>query len=252
MNEFYSISQENEKPQSVYQLKNLGKQTIMAIVGKPVRGDWGERHSYESQTFYRDTTAEDYDNEFVRKLMGIKPPYDLYKILDYHLNHYLTTKGGDKLRFIKQIRYVVLPIVKKRKNSDVCVELILDWINEIEMKKDNKKQSDFTLKIGEINAPTQLQVNSDNSTQKQQISYTKEDVKKLFDELKKDIESFNDELKEEFQIEIDSALKQLNKGKNIGSRLLTIGSLIKDIGISVFANLIASPIFEMMKPTLGL
>ncbi len=252
MTEFYSINAENENPQNDYQLQNLGKQTIMAVIGKSVRGDWGEERNYQSQTFYRDTTSDDYDNAFANKLLDIKPPYDLQKILDYHLDFYLTKKHGDKLKFIKQIKYVVLPIIKNRKNNDIYVELILDWINEREMKKQKGKQSAITLKVENINAPTQFQVNSDNSSQTQQVSYTENNVREFFDELKKDIEVLNAELKDDFQIEIDNALKQLNKGNNINSRLLTIGSLIKEVGINVFTNLIASPIFELMKPILGL
>ena len=56
MNEFYSISQENQKPDDEYQLKNLGKQTIMMIVGRPSRRNyWGENESPQSQKFYIET-----------------------------------------------------------------------------------------------------------------------------------------------------------------------------------------------------
>ncbi|MEI6348178.1 MAG: hypothetical protein WCP69_09555 [Bacteroidota bacterium] len=252
MNEFYSICKEDADPENEYQMQNLGKQTIMAVIGKQVRGDWGESRSCQSQTFYKDTVPEDYDDAFVLKLTSVKPPYDLYKVLDYHLSYYINTNHGDKDRFLKQIKYVILPIIQKRKSLDVYMELITEWIKKNDMNTKNNKTADITLNIGDINAPTQFQLNSDNSSQSQEIYYNKEDIKELFELLKKDIEKINEEFKEEFQYEIESAIKQLNKGKDIRNRLFTIGSLIKEVGINLFANLLASPIYSLMKPFLGI
>jgi hypothetical protein len=252
MNEFYSIAEEGREPENSLQLRNLGKQTVMGIIGKSIRGDWGERRS-QSQTYYKETTSEDYDFVFANKLTGSKPPYELCDVLDYHLAFYVNKNNGDALKFVKQIKYVVLPIIKKRKDKDAYIEIISEWINQHEMKPKPKEQKAIiTMNIENINAPAQFQLNSDNSHQSQQISYSQDNIRELFDLLKKDIEKINSDLKDDFQLEIESALKQLNKGKGIGNRLLTIGTFIKDVGINTFANLVAAPIFELMKPALGL
>lgn len=106
--------------------------------------------------------------------------------------------------------------------------------------------------VGDINSPTQFQQGSTHSSQAQEITYSQENISKLFTLLKADIEKLNVELKEDLKSEMDYALRQLGKGKSIKTQLSNIGGLIKDVGINVFANLIASPIFEIMKPALGL
>lgn len=251
MNKFYSIAEEGREPDNEYQLQNLGRQTPMGVIGKSVRGDWGERRS-QSQTFYKETTSEDYDFVFANKLTDSKPLYELCGVLNYHFEFYVNNNNGDPLKFVKQIKYVVLPIIKKRKDKDAYIEIISEWIDEHEMKpKPKEQQANITMNIENINAPAQFQLNSDNSHQSQKISYSKENIQELFDVLKKDIEKLNSDSKEDFILEIEKALKQLKAGKDVKGRLLTIGSLIREVGINVFANLLAAPVFELMKPALG-
>jgi hypothetical protein len=106
--------------------------------------------------------------------------------------------------------------------------------------------------LRDINSPTQFQQSSNNSVQFQGIAQTKENIKELFSLLKTDMEKLNSEQKDDLKSEIEYASRQLDKGNSVKTQLLNIGILIKDVGISVFANLIASPIFEIMKPALGL
>ncbi|NTW32134.1 MAG: hypothetical protein HGB12_05855 [Bacteroidetes bacterium] len=121
------------------------------------------------------------------------------------------------------------------------------------MDSNIKNKNNMTIiKTGNVNAPMQIQQNVNGSQQTQQINYSKENITELFSLLKKDIEQLNKDLSDEFKTEMDYAIKLLNKGKDIKSPLLNIGSLIKSIGISVFSNIITSPIFEIMKPWLGL
>ncbi len=82
MNEFYSIGQENKKPSNPYQLNNLGKKIASMSFGIATMGG-----SYKDDTIYRNTTSKDYDSSFSRKLTSINPPYDINKLLNFHLNY---------------------------------------------------------------------------------------------------------------------------------------------------------------------
>jgi len=252
MNDFYSIALENTEPINEYQLKNIGTRRIMATLGKPRRGDWGERMGYEYQRFYTDTKPEDYDDLFATKITNVKPPYELNNLLEFHCEQYLKIKNGTKDKFVKHVKYVVLPIIKQRIKSEVYAELVEEWINQNNMNSINENRGTVTLNMKNISAPTQVQVNSNSSTQKQVNSFAEKDIKQLFEALEKDLINLEKDLKEELQAEMVNALKYLNKGKNINSRLETIGSLIREVGLSVFSNLIASPIFEIIRPYLGL
>jgi hypothetical protein len=249
MNEFYSIAKEGTEPQNDFQLQNLGTRTVRAIIGKPVRNSiWGNDNEPRSQTFYRDTTSEDYDGLFACKLIECRPPYKLSEIIDYHFKFYTTQTKGGREKYIMQIRYVVLPMIKKRKNTEVHVELIEEWLD----KMAKKKKSPTNIKIGNINAPAQFLVNSDNSNQTLKIAYRENDVKDLLKNLRLDSEKLGGTLPEEFADEIEKTLKQLEGNKNVKGRLLTIGEMIKDVGIGVFTNVISTPAFEALKPFLGL
>jgi hypothetical protein len=68
MNEFYSICKENTEPRDEFQLKNLGKRTVIMIVGKYSHRNYGaETESPQSQIFYRDTNSNDYDGALAYK-----------------------------------------------------------------------------------------------------------------------------------------------------------------------------------------
>ncbi|MFO0320921.1 MAG: hypothetical protein ACK504_00655 [Bacteroidota bacterium] len=108
-----------------------------------------------------------------------------------------------------------------------------------------------TILLGE-NATAQIQQNTNNSIQTQQITYTKENINELFSLLKADLAKLNQEQEEELSAEIENAIKQLDKGKDIKSRLDTIGGILKDIGIETFVSLAASPIVNILKPILGI
>jgi hypothetical protein len=108
------------------------------------------------------------------------------------------------------------------------------------------------INVGDINSPTQFQQGSNHSTQTQEIAYTEENINKLFTLLKADFDKLSIDVRDDLNSEIEYASKQLKKGKSVKTQLLNIGGLVKDVGINVFANLIASPIFEIIKPAMGL
>ena len=110
----------------------------------------------------------------------------------------------------------------------------------------------YHISVGDINSPTQFQQGSDNSSQTQEINYSKENINQLFTLLKADFDKLSVEVREDLKSEIEYASKQLDKGKSVKTQLSNIGSLVKDVGINVFANLLASPIYEILKPALGL
>lgn len=252
MNKFYSIASEGQNPIDSYQLSNLGTKVTSMVIGRTVRGDWGER-SYESQSYYRDTTEEDYDHVIASKLMDCRPPYLLDDILNYHLNFYVNQAKGKKQEFLNQIRYVVLPIIKKRKDKEVCQELTENWLTKMEEKKSKTQHQSITLKNN--NAPIQLQVNSDNSSQSQQITYSNKDIDELLSQLRLDIQNLKDQSEhsfDELNDEIEKVIKHLNQGKDIKGRLLTIGSIIKDIGIGLFVNFVSANNFQPLKSLFGL
>lgn len=125
MNQFYDISMENQEP-TLYQLRHLGNQShVMSVGSYKGREDFGRRRS-EWQHLYRPTTSEDYDKEFAYRISKIKPPYTLFVFLDYHFNDYLQ-RGNDPSIFLKHIKYVILPIMRKRAYAEEYIELVHDW-----------------------------------------------------------------------------------------------------------------------------
>jgi len=102
------------------------------------------------------------------------------------------------------------------------------------------------------NSTAQIQQNTLNSNQSQQINHTKENITELLTLLKADITRLNNEKTDDLTLEIENAVKQLDKGKDIKSRLLTIGEIVKDIGIEVFVSLASSPLVNILKPLLGI
>lgn len=247
-NEFYLIEDNNDSD-SPLKLNDLGDKRIYLSYGIRVSNYWGEQIN-KTESVNTPVTSEDYDKQFANKLIQIKPPYEINNLIEFHLKFYVDIQKGSKEKFIKQMKYVIVPIIQKRKGKEVYVQLLNEWISQ----NDNTQNinNNGKLSIENINAPTQIQINSPYSTLNQEITYSNQDIIDFFEQIKLEIQNIENEIKDELLIEINTASKNLNKGKNINSRLLTIGSLMKDIGINVFANLAATPIFILIKPYLGL
>lgn len=256
MNRFYDISENEDLPKESLQLRNLGKQRIFAITGGRKGSDyWGTR-STESQYHYTATVPEDYDDLFADKLYNWKPIYDLGEVVEFHYRHYVSLHPNESCEFLKHMKYVILPKLKKRKNNDDHTGLFEDWLNEKnpeQMSANRKHEVNYnSIHMGDINAPIQFQQSSHHSTQTQTNQYQKDDVKAAFELLSKDIQNVNEQIRNDFAMEMDYAVTQLERNRDIKPQLLNIGSLMKDVGLGTFTNLLAAPIFEVIKPFLGL
>jgi hypothetical protein len=256
MNPFFDISNDENLPYDEFPLRNLGRQQIFAIIGGRRGSDYWGTSGTASKTTYRDTVPEDYDKQFIYKLQKWKPVYAIDHLIEYHYGYYTGEHQQGHDPFLKNMRYVILPKLKKIKNNEVCVELFEQWLDHKAPKiKEDIKPSIVNynnIKVGSINAPTQFQQNSDHSIQTQQNHYHKEDFQKLFELLKKDIENVDEKIRKDFAMEMDYAVTQLERDRDIKPQLLNMGALIKTVGMGTFTNLLAAPIFELIKPHLGL
>lgn len=247
MNPFFDISIENNLPINNYQLKNLGLQRIyFSIIS---------RHE-DTSNHYRKTTEKDYDNLFTDKLWKWSPVYEIDKLLEYHYKFYIETNPDDGDKFLKHIRFVILPKIEVKTKESVHAELIIDWLNSKKNKNTNPPEHTIihnnTIKIGDINAPVQFQQSSNNSVQTQQFELKRDDINTAFDLIKKDIEKLDAQIRSDFSMEMDYAVAQINKNRDAKPQLSNIGSMMKEIGTGVFTNLAAAPIFEYLKPFFGL
>lgn len=249
MNDFYSICHDESYRESKYQLRNLGKEVFLGGIGTISRNDFGQRKS-SFTSHYRPTTDTDYDVQFSREIIEHKPVYELEELIDFHLNYYINLKQGSKDTFVKHIKYIVLPLVEKSPNSKVHQDLINEWLGKnMTNKKENKGGTIFS--IGDIK-DSQVQINSDNSVQEINTKNSSEEIQKTFDLIREDIKRLNGPEREELSAEVDRAEERLKQGKEVKPRLLMIGELIKEIGTDVFTSLVSSPIYDMVKPLLGM
>lgn|GEM_PF-1051298 len=126
MNDFYDISEQRVVEADSMQLENLGDQQILAVIGKTARGGWGERE-YTSKTYYTATKPGDYDELFASRISGIKPPYETENLLEHHFRYYTSRFPENRNKFLQHIRYVILPLLKRRK-LDVYIDFLKEWL----------------------------------------------------------------------------------------------------------------------------
>ena len=253
MNPFFNISTDKNLPSTALQLTNLGERRIYASMGKRSRDGWGQS-SIQVNDIYTAVVPEDYDKQFIYKLQKWKPIYELGLVVEHHYNHYLTQHVQGHDEFIKQMRYVILPMLKKQRNAEVCTELFEQWLDQKTPKTQAKPHTvnNNTINVGSVNAPSQFQQNSDHSVQTQHDHYQKVGIKEAFELIKRDIQNVNEQIRKDFAMEMDYAIIQLERDKDIKPQLVNIGALIKAVGMGTFTNLLAAPIFELIKPHLGL
>lgn len=244
MTKFYKIANEAKLPDSDFELNNLG---IQIKFNRLVNHGHGH---IRTEYAYRKTTSDDYDKTFVKRISDITPIFKMADLLNFHFDNY----EGDKNEYLAHIKYLILPLMKKEKNSEGHIDLVNDWLAKKETKQNPTVNHihNYNIKTGDVNAPTQFQQNSDNSVQNQTLNYNEAMVKNLFEVLETDIEKLATDIKEEFSSKMSYALKQIKQGKDIRSQLLNIGSLISNVGLPFFVNLVSSGVFEVMKPYLGI
>lgn len=255
MNPFFDISTHTELPEGSLQLENLGSRRIWMSLGKRVRGDWGEGNRYERKHIYTDVTAEDYDRQFITKMLRIRPSYDIDRLIDHHFAYYLSNRRENENQFLKHMRYEIYPALKKRDTSGVYTELFDKWLQSKSVHSHDLQSgqtvNNNTINFGNIHAPIQFQQNSSNVVQTQHNHISQEQVREFIDLLRKDIEQVDENIRKDFAMEMNYAVKQLEKGQDAKPQLLSIGGLMKDAGINTFANVLAAPVFEFIKPYLG-
>src|SRR4051794_34450464 len=108
MTKFYKIANEGEDPKNDFELKNLGSKIKFNRLVNYGHGHIGTERDY------RQTTTDDYDNSFVNLLCSIRPIHRLKDLLNFHLGYY----EGDKNEFLAQIKYIIIPLMKKDKNNE--------------------------------------------------------------------------------------------------------------------------------------
>ncbi|TPG38070.1 hypothetical protein [Flavobacterium pectinovorum] len=232
---FYAIAKEGIEPHE-FEIEFFGDKTEHKAVSA-VNG-------YISiNKIYKQATDADYDRRFCTAMYKIKPIFKVPFFLDYQLSRY----EGNQSEFLAQIRYVILPRSKNGKLAHA--EIIEKWL---ESKEEKPNIGTYSISTGDVNAPIQIQQNSNHSSQKQKISYSPSNIVDLFSILKNDIEKLDTSIRGDFEMEMNYAIKQLEKENNIEPQLLNIGSLISNIGLPIFTNLTSSGIFETVKPLLGL
>ncbi len=129
----------------------------------------------------------------------------------------------------------------------------LNYLRNMEKSKNSENQNGIIIQ-NIINSQIQFQKDNINSNQEISVNnqLTNDKIIEFFEILKKELETIETAKTEDFLTEIEYAEKQLKKGNKINQQLSNIGSLINDVGINFFANLLASPIFEVLKPYLGM
>jgi hypothetical protein len=251
--EFFAISKQKEEVENDFELMNLGDQRVFMITGKRVRDDWGYSKNFVSETSYTNTHPEDYDNCMASKLHYFDPIYELSNVLNYPLEYYILEKNGNKDKFIKHIKYTIIPKIKNGnyKQKDECIELILEWVKtHAQPNIKMNTPSNIEVKGSFNNSPILIQNNSDNSNQSIQV--TSDQIDSFLKLLKEDLGNIKSDLKDELLEEISKAESNLSKGKNVNSRIATVWNIVKEIGISLFSKTTASLIYETIKGPLGL
>lgn len=255
MNPFFDIDVNENLPEDAIALRNLGLQLPWITAGRRGSDFWGTT-GYESKTVYKNTTSEDYDKQFINKLLKWKPVYNIGKVIEHHYQHYCDRHNQDHEEFIKHMRYVIFPVLKKRPNANTVIELFEQWLDQKEKKNDQKLNNytvnNNTINVGNIHAQTQFQQSSDHSVQTQHNSPTKAVMDEAFALLRADIQKLDEQIRKDFSMEMDYAVAQLAKDKDIKSQLTNIGNMISQVGIGMFSSLLAAPVFEVIKPHLGL
>jgi hypothetical protein len=236
MKHFYAIAEENTEPHE-FEIKYFGDKMKQNVVTNAGYGAIG------IETRYKPATDAEYDLKFREAMYLIKPIHKVKNFLDYQLSRY----AGEKSEFLDQIRYVILP--RTRKGKLAHTEIIEKWL---ESKEEKLQTGTYTIQTGDVNAPIQIQQNSNHSTQKQTVNYNPDVIKDFFSILKNDIKELDTSIREDFEMEISYALKQLERENDIQPQLLNIGSLITNVGLPIFTGLISSGIFETIKPLIEL
>jgi len=126
VNQFYS-TYDSEENKHEFDIRKLGEETFRGFSPTTGRNAYGNR--YGGDIMQTSTTQNDYDNEFVKKLINIKPAYRVDEFLNFHFQFYKTETGNEEL-FVKQIEYVILPRIKLTTRTGY-IQITKDWLTKI-------------------------------------------------------------------------------------------------------------------------
>jgi|GEM_PF-6344925 len=233
MNRFYAIAQEGEEAHE-FEIPFFGD----VIAHNQIYSAGGRSIGIEK--VYKPATSAEYDMKFRSAMYSLKPIFKVPLFLDYQLNRY----EGNSEEFLSQIRYVILPLVDRgtRKNY---ADIIRDWLDSKNPKSESKN---LVISTGHVYAPMQIQNASNHSNQTQNINQSQEKIQELFALIRQDIENLDKEIRQDFELEMDYAVKQLTKEKDIRPQLSNLGELVKNVGLPIFTDLTSSSLFEIIKP----
>jgi hypothetical protein len=153
-------------------------------------------------------------------------------------------------------------VISKTKNE--LLEILIKLANKFPnlgssyMKKENQEKAQQIINNNILGGNNQVGGFGDNQNQQMTINNQVDNQKisefltLLKTELEKEKANLPIEAVEDVLSEIAYAEKQLTKNRDVKSQLKAIGGFIGNVGTNVLANVIASPIFEVMKPFLGL
>lgn len=141
VNKFYSVRSKDSQSFSIYDIRDLGEKTWRGF-------EIGFIDSFGNMTGGNSistlTTADDYDEEFYKKLTEIRPAYNVSDFLDYHSQKY-QERNKQKSLFLKHIQYVIVPKLNRFYKKEY-LDITNDWItknNKIMLKKQLEEKNNF-------------------------------------------------------------------------------------------------------------
>jgi hypothetical protein len=147
MNPFYAISKEG-KEVNEFEIPYFDDVMSQNQIN-PTGG------SIQINKVFKIATDREYDIKFRKVMYSLKPIYKVPLFSDYHLERYL----GNPTEFLSQINYTILPLVDRGSRKS-CAKIIQDWLNVKNPKSESKS---YTISTGDINAPLQIQQDSNYS-----------------------------------------------------------------------------------------
>lgn len=146
INLFYSTFTDEENHHE-FDIESLGENRYR---GMEIMFTDGNGNVRGGESFNSPTTQEDYDDAFFETILRLSPIYKIPDFLDHHFDFFKMNNNNTDL-FLKHIRYVILPMLKRASRSEY-VELTLNWINKqntMLLQQQLKEKNEFLKKAYE-------------------------------------------------------------------------------------------------------
>jgi hypothetical protein len=138
INKFYKLHFKDSPLENDFDIKELDEMTFR-FNSPSVWDDLG-RSLFDGERVMTHTKLEDYDVEFYKRILRLKPVYILSEFLDYHYESFCSI-NEDKELFLKHIQYVILPRLKNIKRSEIF-EIANEWLNKCRNKILKEQEND--------------------------------------------------------------------------------------------------------------